>query len=103
MTEQPEGPTSVASLDHVLGHFEGRFEESVRTELLTILIDREDNMADFLRLAGIQFGLFPQIVAKVLMDCGMGKPVDDTTRALINAQFTATMEELQRQFGHPES
>lgn len=60
---------------------------------------REEGIADLLRLAGMQFGLHSPIVAKVLMDVGLGEPPSDEMRTMINNQFAAHMEELRRQFG----
>lgn len=70
-----------------------------RQNLTQVLIEREDHMADMFRLAGMQFGLYPWIVAEVFAEVGIGTPVDDTQREMIRAQFVAGMEELQRQFG----
>ena len=63
------------------------------------LVERENVMADMFRMAGMQFGLYPQIVAEVFAEVGIGTPVDETQRLMIRAQFTALMEELQRQHG----
>lgn len=67
--------------------------------LTAALVAREDQMADTLRMAGAQFGLYPEIVAEVFAEVGVGTPVDETQRAFIRAQFNSLMEELQRQHG----
>jgi len=85
---------SVTSLDHVLGQFEG-----VPDGLKQALMDREDNIADMLRLAGAQYGTFPQIVAEVLCQAGLGTPPSAEERLMIHNQFHAVIEELRRQFG----
>lgn len=64
--------------------------------LVAALVEREDEVADMLRLAGIQFGVYPAIVAKVFKDVGLGTPPDETLAALIDAQFVALMEAFQR-------
>lgn len=66
-------------------------------QLHDALLGREDAMADLLRLAAAQFGMYPQIVSKVLMDVGMGTAPSPEAEALINHQFAALMAELQEQ------
>lgn len=63
--------------------------------LTSALLEREDEMADHLRLAAINFGLYPQIVAKVLMDVGVGTTVSEEARVMINAQFVAIITAIQ--------
>lgn len=69
-----------------------------RDGLLSALYAREDEACDGLRIAGSQFGLFPAIVAKVLTDLGLGSPVPDEVKAMIDAEFAATMAEIRRQW-----
>lgn len=69
--------------------------------LVRALVEREDLMADMLRMAGMQFGVYPQIVAEVFAEVGIGSPVDGGQRQLIRHQFVQLMEELQRQQGQP--
>jgi hypothetical protein len=73
--------------------------ETQRTTLEVLLVDRENKMADQFRMAGMQFGMFPQIIAEVFAEVGIGSPIDETERTFIRAQFIALMEELQRQQG----
>lgn len=70
-----------------------------RQQLTRALIAREDTMADMLRMAGMQFGLYPQIVAEVFAEVGVGTPVTAEQRVLIRQQFQTLMIELQRQQG----
>lgn len=77
---------------------EGLSEEQV-ADLTSNLVERENLMADMFRLAGIQFGLYPWIMAEVFADVGIGTPPDETTRAMIRTQFVHGMEELRRQMG----
>jgi hypothetical protein len=65
--------------------------------LVTVLTEREERMADLLRMAGHQFGLYPWIVAEVFAQVGIGVEPDVTTRAMIRTQFEQGMEELARQ------
>lgn len=67
--------------------------------LVDALIQRENTMADMFRMAGMQFGLYPQIVAEVFAEVGIGTPVDESARTFIRQQYVALMEELQRQHG----
>ena len=65
--------------------------------LVSRLTAREDAMRDQLHMAGMQFGLFPQIVAEVLAEVGLGTPPTEEERAMIRAAFVALMEEIERQ------
>jgi hypothetical protein len=65
--------------------------------LIDALVQREEAIADTLRMAGVQFGLYPQIVAEVLAEVEMGEPITRAQRTLIRQQFEALMVELQRQ------
>lgn len=62
--------------------------------LINALVAREQAMADTLHQAGMQFGMFPQIVAEVLAQVEMGEPVSIEQRALIHGQFVALMEQI---------
>jgi beta-galactosidase/beta-glucuronidase len=64
--------------------------------LVAALMEREDEMADTLRMAGIQFGVYPAIVAKVFKDVGIGTPPTEDVGKMIDAQFVALMEAFQR-------
>lgn len=68
-----------------------------RGAMIRALQEREDAMADALRLAGVQFGLMPEIVAKVLMDVGVGTPPTPEMREYVNQQFAAFMERLRNE------
>ena len=63
-------------------------------ELVQALVDREQAMADTLRQAGMQFGLFPQIVAEVLAQVEMGEPIPTVERSMIHSQFHLLMEQF---------
>lgn len=65
--------------------------------LIRTLVQREDELADQLRMAAATFGLYPEIVAKTLADLNVGTPVTDEARLLIDTQFIALMERLQRE------
>lgn len=71
--------------------------------LIECLIAREDRIADALRVAGSQLGTYPELVAKVLADVGLGSPVDEQTKALLDKQFTERVqwinEQIRRQGG----
>jgi hypothetical protein len=62
--------------------------------LTQALVDREQAMVDVLHQAGMQFGLFPQIVAEVLAQVEMGEPIPTEQRALIHSQFHVLMEQI---------
>lgn len=62
--------------------------------LIHALMEREQAMADTLRQAGMQFGLFPQIVAEVLAQVEMGEPISTEQRAMVHFQFHGLMEQI---------
>lgn len=62
--------------------------------LIAALVAREQAMADVLRQAGMQFGMYPQIVAEVLAQVEMGEPITTQQRALIHSQFHLLMEQI---------
>lgn len=94
MTEDPR-PLVEFSLAHVLGHFP-QIPDEVRAELHRALMNREDAIVEVLHLAALQFGLFPQIVAEVLAEVGLGSPKSEAEREMIRRSFTELMEQLQR-------
>ena len=65
-----------------------------KVHLTAALMEREQAMADTLRQAGMQFGLFPQIVAEVLAQVEMGEPVSTEQRAMVHFQFHGLMEQI---------
>lgn len=69
-----------------------------RDRLVAALTAREDALADVLRLAGVQFGLYPELVAEVLASVGLGTPPSPEMRELIRVNFTARMEQLRRDY-----
>jgi hypothetical protein len=91
MSENPTNQPTIASLDHLLGHF-----QNVPEGLQQALIEREDNMRDVLFLAGQQFGLYPAIVAEVLAQVGLGSPHTDVERQMIRDTFNNLMEQFAR-------
>jgi len=66
-----------------------------REDLERALLVREDQMKDVLYLAGQQFGLFPQIVAEVLAETGLGTPLPPAERAMVRQNFTNLMEAIR--------
>jgi hypothetical protein len=91
----PDDETKVTSIDAVLNEFV--LPEDVKATLRIQLYAREDNMRDVLHLAAVQFGLFPQIVAEVLAEVGLGSPMSGDERELIRTNFQNLMIQLQRQ------
>jgi len=62
--------------------------------LTAALVQREQAMADLLRMAGVQFGMYPQIVAEVLAEIEMGEPISVEQRTMIHSQFHLLMEQI---------
>lgn len=69
--------------------------EAERAVLVASLVERENQVADALRSAGMQFGLYPEIVAEVLAEVGVGTPLSADERLYIRGQFIALMERLR--------
>lgn len=82
----------------VTRHLNDSDSEPARDALVADLIEREDLIADQLRVAGSQLGTFPELVAKVLADVGLGTPVSEEQMVYLNQQFTARVAWLQEQF-----
>lgn len=87
------------SISDIVHHHIDEHDGAPPEVLIQALVQREEAMADMLRMAGVQFGLYPQIVAEVLAQVEMGVPIEVQQREFIRAQFVALMEELQRQHG----
>lgn len=66
-------------------------------QLEAALMKREDEIADALRLNGLQFGLYPEIVAEVLATIGIGTPPDEFARVMIRQQFETLMRRLHEE------
>jgi len=84
----------IPSISDVLGRIQ--MPEELRLRVLRDLLDREDQIRVALGIAGMQFGLFPQIVAEVLAEVGLGTPRSEAERTMIRQQFTALMEQISR-------
>lgn len=80
-------------------------DEQVKTSLLEALTERENGIGDILRLAGAQFGMYPEIVAEILAEAGLGSPSPEAERAMIRSQFIALMERLRTEYEqqHPDA
>jgi len=90
---------SNVSIWDILGPYQTQHPTIPWGQIHEQLVGREQAMSDMFRLAGAQFGLYPQIVAEVLAEAQMGEPIEAAQREMIRAQFVALMEELQRQHG----
>jgi len=98
MSHRGEETPSVISLDYVIEQwaFANTQDPTQYGELRERLIAREDNMRDVMFMAGQQFGLFPQIVAEVLAEVGLGTPKSTAEREMIRTSFNQLMEALVR-------
>lgn len=84
------------TLDEVLEPFKGEAVpdwDAVKAALLV----REDNMADILRLAGMQFGMYPWIVSEVLAQIGLGTPLTEEERQFIAGQYADGIAAIKEQ------
>jgi hypothetical protein len=66
---------------------------------IEVLRQREDQVADYLRLCADQLGTYPEFVAFVMAQARLGTPVDDYGMALLHQQFHSRMEWLREQLG----
>lgn len=92
--------TMLPSIQSVLDSRSDLTDEQKST-IHSALIEREDQMADLLRTGAVQFGLYPQIVAAVLTDIGVGTEPSDEEKALIRANYVTLMQQLQAQQQQP--
>lgn len=88
------------SIETVLSRFP--IPADYRADLLAALVAREENIADLLRLAGAQFNLFPEIVAEMFAQVGLGEPMSADQRRMVHANYHALMDRLRNEFeqGH---
>jgi hypothetical protein len=63
--------------------------------LITTLVAREQEMAETLQVIGSQFGLMPQIVAKVICQLGMGDPCTGEMREHVDAQYALLLTQIE--------
>lgn len=92
MSSPSDLPEQVASIESIVTrHLDSGAPPEV---LIHALVEREEAIADILRLAGIQFGLFPEIVAEVLAQVQMGRPISVEQRAMVHSNFHALMQRL---------
>lgn len=71
--------------------------EAEATLLHTALTAREDLLASSLHMAGVQFGLYPAVVAEVIASIGLGSTPTDDERLLIRRNFIDTINSLREQ------
>jgi hypothetical protein len=64
--------------------------------LAEALVEREEQIADILRIVGVQWGVLPPIMAEVFAQIGLGRPISTEQRALIHSQFHRAVEAIQR-------
>jgi hypothetical protein len=83
------------TIEAVLGQYD--LTAALRVQLLNALVQREDEVCDVLRAAGLQFGLYPEIVAEVFAEVGIGSPISAEQRDLVRNQFTALMDRLREE------
>jgi hypothetical protein len=73
-----------------------------RDALEEALIEREQALVE--RLLGVgtfQFGVEPAFAMEVFAEVGLGRPLDNETRALIHRSFIAKMNEYREAAGMP--
>lgn len=86
------------SIDDVLGMARDviGLDDNEYDHLRALLLSREDNIADHLRLAARQFNVKAEIVAEVLVQAGLGTPPSKEQRDLIRQNYLNLMDKTQR-------
>jgi hypothetical protein len=65
-------------------------------QMREIILAREDNIADHVRLAARQFNCPAEIVAEVLAQSGLGTPIPNEERKVIRKNFVSLMNRTQQ-------
>jgi hypothetical protein len=68
----------------------------VRALLQADLVDRDNRIADALRLAAARHGAMTQLTAEVICQIGIGDQPDEATRQHIHEQYHLAWAEVQR-------
>lgn len=89
--------TAVPSINATLAPFV-EAETTNWADVEAALIAREDQVADFLRAAGANLGGDAALVAKAIIDIGIGTPPTDEVAAHINHVFAERMAYYQQLF-----
>src|SRR5262245_57311002 len=63
--------------------------------LVEALVAREEAIVGLLHLAAMQFGMYPQIVAKVILDVGLGAPKSEPEKQMIEGAFVHLMQQIE--------
>ncbi len=66
------------------------------------LLEREDAIADQLRVMGMNLGAMPEFVAQALVEVGLGTPPSPEEKTMIAQQFSAKLAWLQEEFRRME-
>lgn len=93
------------SIDETITEVTTDLPEETKAAIVAALLEREDEYLAAFHMAGAQFGVYPQIVAKVFTDLKFGTPVSDEAKALIDAQFQTLMDQFREAYlrEHPEA
>lgn len=86
---------AVIPVADVVGAFD--LDEATTTALVSALQERDQAVADYLRIIGSNFGMYPQIVAEALAEVGLGLPLSTEERALIHSAYHQLINELNQQ------
>lgn len=83
------------TIEQIVDHCLTEHADDVRTALVGELTGRDEALADVLRLAANQFGLYPEIVEEMFCQTGLGGPYDSEQRERARTAYRALMERLQ--------
>lgn len=73
---------------------ENHYEEGAE-RLEAALLEREDLIADALRLFGANFGLYPEVVSEVLTNAiPLGTPQSEAAKVFVRLQYEALVQRL---------
>ena len=74
-------------------------ESTSRESTIKALKEREEAIADFLRLAGMTFGLYPEVVAEVLAQSGLGLELTAEQREYVHSNYINLINRLAEENG----
>ena len=97
MSEQPEVSISFPLPPTIDSVVREHVSDQAQVEMVTrALVEREEGIADIMRVAGQSFGLLPQIVAEVFAQIHFGAPITDEHRQLVHQQFHTVIDQIRR-------
>lgn len=98
MNQEAAEVPPVATVEQIMDKYRNLTGDTVADQIKADLYAREDELADRLRVIATHLGTYPEFVAFVLAEQGLGTPADETTMEFLHAGFHRRMAWLQEQF-----